>query len=157
MRIAIELYNPETNEVIHRFYFSSKKEFEKFLKEYREGRYKNYEWRKVGNKRKIVRPIAYILHERFIDKAKKFAVKWNAENVRNFITGCLDDGGVPMFKDRYAGKPFLVNGKRAVLGICYGGKGRFKDSQWFIDVPKKDIDLIEKETGEWREFIERYD
>jgi len=88
-----------------------------------------------------------------LQKAKKFAVKWDDNNVKIFIKGCLEDGGVPMFKDRFAGERFIVDGKPAVLGICYGGKGRWKDSQWFKEVPEEDIDVIESMTGEWKEFL----
>jgi len=88
-----------------------------------------------------------------LQNAKKFGVKWSDDTVKVFIKGCLSDGGVPMFKNRYAGENFIVDGKPAVLGICYGGKGRWKDSQWFLDVPEEDIDVIEGMTGEWKEFL----
>lgn len=98
---------------------------------------------------------ADIIYDRLRKHAEEKAIDWKPDEVEEFIEGCLDDGGIPMFKNRYAGRRFEVDGKPAVLAICYGGRGRYKDSQWFKNVPEKDIDIIEKETGEWKEFLER--
>ena len=92
-----------------------------------------------------------LIYERLSRHAKSNAVEWR--NVKDFIEGCLEDGGIPMFKDRYAGKRFEIDNKPAVLAICYAGRGRFPNHQWFKDVPEKDIDLIESKTGEWRDIL----
>jgi len=43
--MEIELYNPETGEVVLRKYFTSSREFDKFLKDFNEGRWRGLEWR----------------------------------------------------------------------------------------------------------------
>lgn len=98
---------------------------------------------------------AEIIYDRLKRHAEEKAIEWKPEEVKKFIEGCLDDGGIPMFKDRYAGRRFEIDDKPAVLAICYGGRGFFRDSQWFRDVPERDIDIIERETGEWKEFLGR--
>ena len=94
-----------------------------------------------------------LIYERMNKHAKENARDWN--EVKDFIEGCLADGGIPMFKDRYAGKRFEIDGKPAVLAICYAGRGFYPDHQWFKDVPEEDIELIESKTGEWRDFLAR--
>lgn len=98
---------------------------------------------------------AEIIYERLRRHAEEKAVEWRDDEVKSFIRMCLADGGIPMFKDKYAGKRFEVDGKPAVLAICYGGRGNAPNHQWFRDVPERDIEIIERETGEWREFLTR--
>jgi len=100
---------------------------------------------------------AEIIYERLRRHAEEKAVEWRDDEVKSFIRMCLADGGIPMFKDKYAGKRFEVDGKPAVLAICYGGRGNAPNHQWFRDVPERDIEIIERETGEWREFLTRED
>ncbi|MFN3136029.1 MAG: hypothetical protein ACK44H_10770, partial [Candidatus Kryptonium sp.] len=52
--------------------------------------------------------------------------EYTKENVVKFITSCLDADGVPMFKIKFAGRPFKEDAKRAVMAICYGGKEDFE-------------------------------
>lgn len=44
-RIVVELYEPDTGKVVLRKYFRFSREFDKFLREYKEGRYPNLRWR----------------------------------------------------------------------------------------------------------------
>ena len=90
-----------------------------------------------------------LIYERLYKHAKENAVDWS--NVKDFIEGCIADGGVPMFKDRYAGKRF--DGR--VLAICYAGRGFYPSHQWFKNVPEEDIELIESKTGEWKDLLAR--
>lgn len=83
-------------------------------------------------------------------------VKWSPETVREFILGCRKDEGIPMFKSLYAKHPILFNGKPAVLAVCWGGRGKFRDSFFFTDVPEDDLKLIEGMTGDWRFLIRKY-
>jgi hypothetical protein len=71
-------------------------------------------------------------------------------NIRDFIKLCLNYGGVPVFRTRYAGKRF----DNLVLGVCY--RGRVKAHMWFKNVPSDILDLMERTTGDWRWLLERY-
>lgn len=78
------------------------------------------------------------------------------KNVSNWIKGCRKDGGIPMFMGEYGGEPLATEkGKRAVLGKCWGGKDGVH-SRWFVNVPKKDLKLIKRKTGEWKELFKKY-
>lgn len=85
--------------------------------------------------------------------------EWTKENVTRFIMQCIDSDGIPMFKTRYARAPFRVDGKRAVMAICYGGKeeGVFGPySRVFVNVPEEDLKLIREKVGEWIALLEKY-
>jgi hypothetical protein len=71
-------------------------------------------------------------------------------NIRDFIKICLNYGGVPVFRTRYAGKRL----DNLVLGICY--RGRVKAHMWFKNVPSDILDLMERTTGDWHWLLERY-
>lgn len=96
-----------------------------------------------------------MIYNRLVREAGRKAVDWN-RYVGDFIYQCRRDGGVPMFKTKYAGKRFEIGNKPAVLGICYGGRGMAKDSQWFKNIPEHELELVERETGEWRELAIRH-
>ncbi|HDO19246.1 MAG TPA: hypothetical protein ENG74_00810 [Thermoplasmatales archaeon] len=98
---------------------------------------------------------ADMIYNRLVREAGRKAVDWN-RYVGDFIYQCRRDGGVPMFKTKYAGKRFEIGSKPAVLGICYGGRGMAKDSQWFKNIPEHELELVERETGEWRELAIRH-
>jgi len=89
--------------------------------------------------------------------------KYTPVTVLRFIKRCLDAGGVPMFRTRYAGEPFEVDGKRAVVAICYGARGkagvigRFPYSRIFFDVPEDIYILMETTHGEWKYLVEKYE
>ena len=95
-----------------------------------------------------------LIYERMSKHAKENAREW--DEVKEFIEGCLADGGIPMFKDRYAGKRFEIDGKPAVLAVCYAGRGFYPNHEWFKDVPEEDIGLIESKTGEWRDLLRKH-
>lgn len=71
-------------------------------------------------------------------------------NIRDFIKLCLDYGGVPVFRTRYAGKRF----DNLVLGICY--RGKVKAHMWFKNVPSDVLEEMERTTGDWRWLLQRY-
>lgn len=81
--------------------------------------------------------------------------KWNKKDVVDFIVECRKDKGIPMFKVKFAGKKFEVNGKPAVLAICWAGFDRVK-SRMFYDIPKEDYELIEKSKEDWKLLLEKY-
>lgn len=84
--------------------------------------------------------------------------KYTPEEVILFIKRCLDANGVPTFRTKYAGRPFEVDGKRAVVVMCWGGEGLNKEpfSRVFYDVPEEDYQIMEKLSGEWRYLFEKY-
>ena len=71
-------------------------------------------------------------------------------NVATWITGCRKEGGVPGFRNTYAGLPF----DKKVLGVCVGGN--HVESQWFKNVPPQDLELIRCLRGEWVHFAKKY-
>jgi len=72
------------------------------------------------------------------------------KNVAKWITACLEDRGVPMFRPT-----LLTADEPAVLGICWGGYNRVSSVR-FINVPKEDINTIIAMTGEWKVFLNKY-
>jgi len=77
-------------------------------------------------------------------------------NIADFIKGCREDKGIPMFRTRFAGQPIVTpEGERAVLGVCWGGEDKMP-SFWFKNVPKEDIELIDRYTGDWRHLWLKY-
>jgi hypothetical protein len=84
--------------------------------------------------------------------------KYTPEQVILFIKRCLDAKGVPTFRTKYAGRPFEVDGKKAVVVMCWGGEGPNKEpfSRVFYDVPEEDYQIMEKLSGEWKYLLEKY-
>jgi hypothetical protein len=84
-------------------------------------------------------------------------VEYKPEEVVKFIKECIDAKGLPVFRTRYAGKRFEVDGKPAVVASCFGGiKEKEPQSRVFYNVPEKDIILMERYTGDWVYFISKY-
>jgi hypothetical protein len=84
-------------------------------------------------------------------------VEYKPEEVVKFIKECIDAKGLPVFRTRYAGKRFEVDGKPAVVASCFGGiKEKEPQSRVFYNVPERDIILMERYTGDWAYFISRY-
>jgi len=83
-------------------------------------------------------------------------VKYSPESVTEFITQCLKAEGVPMFKTKFAGKPFVVEGKQGVVAICYGGTYMEPFSRIFIDISPEDLKLIKEKVGEWEILLKKY-
>lgn len=62
-----------------------------------------------------------------------------------------------MFRTRFAGVPFRVDKRRAVVGICYGGSIFTEPySRVFVDVPKEDLELMKERVGEWIFLLKKY-
>ena len=96
-----------------------------------------------------------ILLEAFGKKASSQALDWKT-NIADYIAACRADKGIPIMKTRYAGQPLMtVDGRRVVLGLCWGGEGRI-EHRWFVNVPEEDIKRMEAELGDWRWLIKRY-
>ena len=97
-----------------------------------------------------------LILEAFEKKAARRAVDWKS-NVADYIVECRNEGGIPIFKTRYADQPFITpDNKRVVLGLCWGG---FKDGiegMWFVNVPEDDIKRMEREYGDWKWLIKAY-
>ena len=70
---------------------------------------------------------------------------WTAENVLDWIATCEIQGGIPVFRTRYAGVRF----DRQVEGRCYGGTGP-EITTVFTGVPPEIIERMEETTGDWR-------
>jgi hypothetical protein len=70
--------------------------------------------------------------------------KWSPEEVKSFVVACRTQGGVPMFRTRYAGERFRGDG---VMAICYAGPLM---TTVFEDVPPEEIEKMEKMVGEWK-------
>lgn len=75
-----------------------------------------------------------------------------ASNVGSFIKRCLEDGGTPVFKTRYAGERYDNN---LVLGQCYGGRGAVT-GVYFSNVPTDIIDKMEAGSGDWKWIQQMY-
>lgn len=83
--------------------------------------------------------------------------KYSPEQVILFIKRCLDAGGVPTFRTKFAGRPFEVEGKKAVVVMCWGGEANKEPfSRVFYDVPEEDYQIMEKLSGEWKYLLEKY-
>ena len=72
-------------------------------------------------------------------------------NVGKWISDCIEDHGIPMFRTKYDAN---IDGV-VVTGVCYGGENRV-GSVHFVNVPKEDLIIIEETTGEWRVFKKKY-
>jgi hypothetical protein len=83
--------------------------------------------------------------------------KYTPEQVILFIKRCLDAKGVPAFRTKFAGRPFEVDGKKAVVVMCWGGEANKEPfSRVFYDVPEEDYQIMEKLSGEWKYLLEKY-
>jgi len=77
--------------------------------------------------------------------------KWDPKAVVEWIKMCREEGGIPIFKTKYAKVPF----DNSVMAVCWGGKNE-TPTIVFTDVPKDDLAIIETETGEWKYFLKKY-
>lgn len=78
-------------------------------------------------------------------------VEWTKENVLRFIEECRRDEGLPMFKTRFAGHRLPY-----VIGICWGGHGNFKDSEYFEKAPEEDIRFLEEGFHDWQRLLMKW-
>jgi len=83
------------------------------------------------------------------------AYKWEADRVVDFILSCRKQGGIPIFKTRFASTHFEVEKKPAVLGVCWGGMGP-ELSRVFTDVPSEIREEMERKASDWLWLLERY-
>jgi len=81
--------------------------------------------------------------------------KWSPRSVVKYIIACRRDEGVPMFFTKFAGIPFKIEDKPAVMVKCWAGFGRV-ESIVFTDVPHEEVLLIEERIGDWRMLLERF-
>jgi len=72
-------------------------------------------------------------------------------HVADWIVECRKDGGLPLFRTRYGGERF----DDLVLGVCWAGRGRV-EGEWFRNIPKEDLELMETKMGEWKDLVEKY-
>lgn len=93
-----------------------------------------------------------VVGKMFMEKAEVESIDFQ-ENIGDYIEKCRADGGVPGFRTDYADTEWGEKG--FALGVCMGGKGAI-EGQWFKDVPKEDVAIMKRETGEWRKFREKY-
>jgi hypothetical protein len=92
-----------------------------------------------------------------VELVKLQKVEYKPEEVVKFIKECIDAKGLPVFRTRYAGKRFEVDGKPAVIASCFGGiKEKEPQTRVFYNVPEKDIMLMERFTGDWVYFLGKY-
>ncbi|MBA7503755.1 hypothetical protein ES706_02376 [subsurface metagenome] len=71
------------------------------------------------------------------------------KNVTDWIVACRVDGGLPLFKTRFAGERYPEG---HVLAVCWAGRGLI-EGQWFNDVPREDIEMMESKHGEWKDIL----
>lgn len=92
-----------------------------------------------------------------VELVKLPKVEYKPEEVVKFIKECIDAKGLPVFRTRYAGNRFEVEGKPAVVASCFGGiKEKEPQTRVFYNVPEKDIELMERFTGDWVYFLSKY-
>jgi hypothetical protein len=92
-----------------------------------------------------------------VELVKLPKVEYKPEEVVKFIKECIDAKGLPVFRTRYAGNRFEVEGKPAVVVSCFGGiKEKEPQTRVFYNVPEKDIELMERFTGDWVYFLSKY-
>lgn len=70
-------------------------------------------------------------------------------NVADWIVACRVDGGLPLFKTRFAGERYP---KGHILAVCWAGRGLI-EGRWFKDVPSEDVELMESKHGEWKDIL----
>ena len=80
---------------------------------------------------------------------------WDKKKVVDWILSCRRDEGVPMFKTKFGGVRFKVDGEPATMAICWGGLDG-APSVMFTKVPESDIKLIEEGIGDWRKILSKY-
>lgn len=71
-------------------------------------------------------------------------------NVATVINQCLQSGGVPMFRTRYAKEPFPMN---SVLMVCY--MGRLKGI-WLKNAPTEDIEMLRAKADGYMLMLRKY-
>ena len=82
-------------------------------------------------------------------------VKWDKDSVISYIEACRKDKGLPVFKTKFAGIEFEINGKPAVMAVCWAGND-LVGSQIFTDVPKDVVGFLEEGVGDWRRLVKKY-
>lgn len=83
-------------------------------------------------------------------------VQWNTEEVVKSIIACrVDDGGIPIFKTRYAGVPLSYSNSNAVMFVCWGGKNTV-GSKMFYNVPDDIFIELQRRTDDWHFLLEKY-
>lgn len=69
-----------------------------------------------------------------------------------FIRSCIDVGGVPMFRTKYAGERWKND---RVMIVCYGNADEVPGG-FLENVPGEDVAFMESKTGEWRDILRKY-
>ena len=68
--------------------------------------------------------------------------------------GC---GGVPQFRDAYAQQPLITpDGKRYVMLVCWKGKKAGCGTIYFTDIPNEELKIVQTKSGEWVEFLNKF-
>ncbi len=77
-----------------------------------------------------------------------------------FVKACLELGGIPHLRHKYAGIPFRVDNKRGVMLVCYGRAEYLPNETVYApetDPEWKDfVETVESYTGDYKIIIEEY-
>jgi len=76
-------------------------------------------------------------------------IKWDKDLVLQFIRGCREDEGYPMF--RTFGEDVPV-----VQAVCWGGRNEFTNSVVFTDVPKDIVAFLRSGGHDWERLLEMW-
>lgn len=89
------------------------------------------------------------------DEIRSPALKFSPEKIVGWILSCLEAGGIPTTRTRFAGKSLTVNGKPAIQEICMDASFKVPTVA-FYDVPLEDRIMAEKEKGDYFYFERKY-
>jgi len=81
-------------------------------------------------------------------------IEWNPENIVKFIEGCRMSEGIPMFRTGYGGEDFEFAGKKAAMGVCWGGTDT--GSFLFVNIPEDEFEELKSRSGDWHILAIRY-
>ncbi|MFQ6067992.1 MAG: hypothetical protein ACE5KD_00455 [Candidatus Bathyarchaeia archaeon] len=73
--------------------------------------------------------------------------EWSPKGVTDYIMQCRSASGIPMFRTGYGGEDFEVEGKKAVMAVCWAGTD--PDSKLFINVPEEIHTRMKLRSGDW--------
>ncbi len=74
-------------------------------------------------------------------------------NVARIINQCLQMHGVPMFRTRYAKKPFPMN---SILLVCYASHNGKLHGVWLKDTPAEDIEMLRSKGDGYTTMLMKY-
>jgi len=81
---------------------------------------------------------------------------WNRVTVTDFIVSCREQGGVPMFRTRFAGLPYETpEGKEAAVAVCWGGVGP-EISTAFTELPRDVVETLSRRRTQWDWLLALY-